>query len=75
MVVSVFGIDTVLVDVRDTVPVLTVRNEVVVVVTDVVPMYDVETEVFVTLLVTDTVDTNVVLVNIDVVDVYWTSTM
>ena len=57
MVVSVFGIDTVLVEVRSTVPVLTVMNEVVVVVTDVVPMYDVETEVFVMLLVTDTVDT------------------
>ena len=44
-------------EVRSTVPVLTVMNEVVVVVMDVVPMYDVETEVFVTLLVTDTVDT------------------
>ena len=53
----------------------TVTNEVLVLVTDVVPIYDVDVEVYVTLLVNDCVETNVVLVVVFVIVVYLISTI
>ena len=53
----------------------TVTHDVLVLVTDVVPMYDVDVEVYVTLVVSDCVETNLVLVVVFVIVVYLTSTM
>ena len=53
----------------------TVTHDVLVLVADVVPMYDVDVEVYVTLVVSDCVETNVVLVVVFVIVVYLTSTM
>ena len=75
VVLNVFGTKIWLVDVLDSVPVSTVTHEVLVLVTDVVPIYDVDVEVYVTLLVNDCVETNVVLVVVFVIVVYLISTM
>ncbi len=75
VVLNVFGTKTWLVEVLDSVAVSIVTHDVLVLVTDVVPMYDVDVEVYVTLVVSDCVETNVVLVVVFVIVVYLTSTM
>ena len=75
VVLNVFGTKTWLVEVLDSVAVSTVTHDVLVLVTDVVPIYDVDVEVYVTLVVSDCVETNVVLVVVFVIVVYLTSTM
>ena len=75
VVLNVFGTKIWLVEVLDSVAVSTVTHDVLVLVTDVVPIYDVDVEVYVTLLVNDCVETNVVLVVVFVIVVYIISTM